>query len=222
MKRVVWFFLLLILLGGEVKCDPIETPDFDENNIFAINSPLGWGYRTFVGKNGLIGVLWPAGTSFNKTDTAVFVFLQNSNESLPSEPENINLFREKCEKADFKFASENSRNDATKSISEDYFNGRCGRTMILLKEQVRNYTIIVAFVSARYVTKEQLEDVKSVIKSYKKEIQKYLDEHRVADLDDNDNRSIQKARNSERNASNETEEPEETEAEEPEESEAER
>lgn len=199
MKRVVWFFLLLILCGGEVKCDPIETPDFDERNIFAIKSPLGWGYRTFVGKNGLIGVLWPAGTSFNKTDTAVFVFVQNNNEPLPEEPDNVNLFREKCEKADFKFAPTDSSNDETQSIAENYFRGRCGRTMILMKEQVGDYTIIIAFVSARYVTKQQLDEVKEVIKSYKKEVQKYLDEHRVADLDDNDSSdSQQNVENSER------------------------
>ncbi len=194
MKRVVWFFLLLILCWGDVKCDPIETPDFDERNIFAIKSPLGWGYRTFVGKNGLIGALWPAGTSFNKTDTAVFVFLQNNNEPLPEVPDNINLFREKCEKADFKFAAPSSENDVTQSIAEHYFSGRCGRTMILLKEQIGNYTVIVAFVSARYVTKKQLDDVKEIVRSYKREIQKYNEEHQLRDLDDN-NQPIEKKEN---------------------------
>lgn len=184
MKRVVCFFLLLILFGFEVKCDPIYTPDFDPRNIFAIKSPIGWGYRTFAGENGLIAVLWPAETSFNRTQTAVFVFIQNADAPLPEVPDNIHLFREKCEKADFKFAKSN--NDVTKSIAENYFEGRCGRTMILLKEQVGNYTIIVSFVSAGYVTKKQLDEVKEVVRSYKYEIQKYLEERQTRNLDDDE------------------------------------
>ncbi|MDR0631657.1 MAG: hypothetical protein LBF54_00175 [Holosporaceae bacterium] len=172
MGRCCLLFLIVILLNLEVFSVPIETPEFDERNEFVIRSPEGWGYRTFRGKNGLIGALWPAGTSFNSTDTAIFVFLQNDNEKLPSVPDNINLFTEKCLKANFKFSTKKGQ-DRTQSIAEEYFSGRCGRTMILFKEVIdNNYTVIIALVSANYVSKAQMASAKEVASAYREEIER--------------------------------------------------
>jgi hypothetical protein len=168
------FFLVVICLNFWVCGIPIETPEFEERNKFVIRSPGGWGYRTFNGKNGLIGVLWPSGTSFNSTDTIAFVFLQNNNEKLPRKPANIKIFNEKCPRAGFKFANSKDEDNETLSIAETYFSGRCGRTMILFKESVRNYTVIVALISAKPVLQKQLVDTKQIIAAYKKEIEKYL------------------------------------------------
>ena len=172
MQKVIYLFLVLMLTIFDVNSDQIETPDFDPRNKFAIDVPAGWGYRTFSGENGLIAVLWPADTSFNLSDTVIFIFLQNSESILPDTPDNINLFKEKCGKADFKFSM--TDDDVTQSISEKYFAGRCGRSMILFEETVENYTLIIAFVSAKNVTKTQLMDVKTVVASYRKEIEQYL------------------------------------------------
>ncbi|MDR2158356.1 MAG: hypothetical protein LBO02_03515 [Holosporaceae bacterium] len=174
MEKLILFFFLIIFSNFRVYGVPIETPEFDERNEFVIKSPAGWGYRTFNGKNGLIGALWPSGTSFNSADTAVFIFLQNSNEEIPRKPDNINLFTEKCPKAKFKFSSSRDNEDETLSIAERYFSGRCGRTMILFKENVDNYTVVIALVSSKYVSKKQLTDVKIIALSYKKEIEKYI------------------------------------------------
>lgn len=172
MQKMVVLFLVLMLSVFDVNCDQIETPDFDPRNKFAIDVPSGWGYRTFSGENGLVAVLWPADTSFNRADTVAFVFVQNSDTMLPDIPDNINLFKEKCGKADFKFAL--TDDDVTQSLSEKYFTGRCGRTMILFEERIENYTVILAFVSAKNVSKSQLMDIKTVVASYKKEIEQYL------------------------------------------------
>jgi hypothetical protein len=167
-------FSTTIFLNFWVCGIPIETPEFDERNEFVIRSPEGWGYRTFNGKNGLIGVLWPSGTSFNSTDTIAFVFVQNDNEKLPEKPANIDIFNEKCPGAGFKFAKAKDEENDTLSIAETYFSGRCGRTMILFKESVENYTVIVAFVSAKPVLQKQLTAVKQIAPAYKKEIENYL------------------------------------------------
>jgi hypothetical protein len=156
---------------------PIATPEFDERNEFVIQAPEEWGYRTFNGHNGLIGALWPRGTSFNSTDTAMFIFLQDDGRKLPKRPDNINLFTEKCPKAKFKFLKPSNvkkSDDETLSIAEEYFSGRCGRTMVLLKEVVNEYTVVIALVSAHYVSKKQLVDAKAVAASYSKEIKKYI------------------------------------------------
>jgi hypothetical protein len=175
MGRCCLLFLIIILSNLGVFGVPIETPEFDERNEFVIRSPEGWGYRTFRGKNGLIGVLWPAGTSFNSADTAIFVFIQNDNEKLPPLPNNINLFTEKCSKANFKFSTKKDQ-DKTQSIAEEYFTGRCGRTMVLFKEIIDNYTVIIALVSANYISKAQLNSTKEIVSAYKEEIEKYIKE----------------------------------------------
>jgi len=186
----VLLFVTSVLLSFGVYGDPIETPDEEERNEFCIRSPDGWGYRTFEGNNGLIGTLWPAEKTFNSTDTAVFVFLQNDNEEFPEAPHNINIFMEKCPQASFHFfkkesdkeeegeddKKENHENDDTLSIAEEYFSGRCGRTMILFKEKVEYYTVIIALVSAKYVSKSQLADVKLAARAYRREIEKYLED----------------------------------------------
>ncbi|MDR2782174.1 MAG: hypothetical protein LBB21_07050 [Holosporaceae bacterium] len=183
MGRLLLF--LFVLCEFSVRGVPIETPELDERNEFAIQSPEDWGYRTFKGKNGLIGVLWPKGTSFNSTDTAIFVFVQDSKEKLPKKPDNINLFTEKCPKAKFKFSKMTKRKrDETLSIAEEYFSGRCGRTMILFKEVIDNYTIIVFLASARYVSKKHLSDTKKVVANYRKEIEKYIKNSAIEDEND--------------------------------------
>ncbi|MDR0753659.1 MAG: hypothetical protein LBE95_03265, partial [Holosporaceae bacterium] len=132
-------------------------------------------YRTFPGRNGLIGALWPFGTSFNSTDTAIFIFIQTNNEEFPIVPDNINLFTEKCTQANFKF-SRDTYNE-TLSLAEKYFSGRCGKTMILFEEHVGNYTVIISVVSAEYVSREQLADAKKIMAAYKKEIETYMKIH---------------------------------------------
>ncbi|MDR1375765.1 MAG: hypothetical protein LBJ45_03055 [Holosporaceae bacterium] len=174
MKKLFLFFVVILALQKDLFSIPIETPIFDEKNELVIRSPTKWGYRTFRGKNGLIGVLWPFGTSFNSTNTVIFIFLQSEKDKKSENPDNINLFREKCPRANFKFASPNDMDDQTKSIYEKYFLGRCGRTMVLLEETVQDYTIIVALVSGRYISKQELRDAKEVAASYVKEIEKYI------------------------------------------------
>jgi hypothetical protein len=195
MERSIVVFLV-ILSEFCAQGVPIETPEFDERNEFVIRAPDDWGYRTFNGKNGLIGALWPRGTSFNSTDTAIFVFLQNNNEKLPKKPANINLFTEKCPKANFKFSKiskeskkrrkkdDDDNDDETFSIAEEYFSGRCGRTMILFKEVIENYTVVIFFASAKYVSKKQLEDAKTVAANYRKEIAKYIRDNSKKKNDD--------------------------------------
>lgn len=173
MKFLV-FFIHIFLFNIGISAIPIETPDFDERNKFVIKCPEGWGYRTFNGENGLIGAMWPAGITFNATDTAVFIFLQNNNRKRPKVPDNINLFTEKCPKAKFKFAKKSGQDDSTLSLAEQYFSGRCGRTMVILKETVENYNIIVTVISAKYITKAQLVDIKEITSNYKDEVEKYL------------------------------------------------
>lgn len=169
------FLFSVFFAFAETNAVPIDTPDTDERNDFVVRSPDGWGYRTFKGNNGLIGAFWPRGTSFNRTDTAIFVFLQDSDEELPRIPDNINLFTEKCTKARFKFATSLSDNNPTKSLGEKYFNGRCGRTMILMKEEVENYRIVIALVSAKpYITKKQLSDLKEISSAYRYEAEEYI------------------------------------------------
>lgn len=165
--------VVLSFFWGDVLGIPIFTPDIPEEcNNFMINGPGGWGYRTFSARNGLIAVFWPETKNFYETDTAVFVFLQDNNEPIPDEPENINLFTEKCTKANFHFSLDHY--DPKKSLAEQYFSGRCGRTMIILKEEVENYHVIIAFVSARYVTRKELKEVKRIAKNYKDEIEAYI------------------------------------------------
>jgi hypothetical protein len=184
MNRLLLAFLTIITWSFNVYCVPIETPDFEESNEFIIKSPPNWGYRTFRGKNGLIGALWPYGTSFNSTDTAIFVFVQNDEEKLPAKPDNIQLFTEKCPKMNFHFWNGND-NDETASIAEQYFIGRCGRTMILFKEVIGKYTLVIVLVSSRYVTKRQLKDAKNVVAAYVEEIKKYIKIKSEDDSEDN-------------------------------------
>ncbi|MDR1560950.1 MAG: hypothetical protein LBS23_01190 [Holosporaceae bacterium] len=174
MKRLCLFFIIFSLINDELSSNPIETPELDERNKFVIQAPPEWAYRTFQGENGLIGVLWPFRTSFNLSDTVIFVFLQNTDSQLPNNPENINLFTEKCPKANFKFAKSKDLNDPTKSIEETYFSGRCGRTMVLFEERVRPYNVIISLISSKYISKQQLADVKEIVSSYKAEIEKYI------------------------------------------------
>ncbi|MDR1235697.1 MAG: hypothetical protein LBJ96_01685 [Holosporaceae bacterium] len=188
------FFILFVLWEFSACGVPIETPELDERNEFVIKAPEEWGYRTFVGKNGLIGVLWPRGTSFNSTDTAIFVFLQTEGVKLPKKPDNINLFTEKCQKAKFMFstgdqkkksdADDDDDDDATLSIAEEYFSGRCGRTEILFKEVIDKYTIVVFLASGKYISKKQLADAKKVAANYRKEIEKYVKNSSVSDSDE--------------------------------------
>ncbi|MDR1334604.1 MAG: hypothetical protein LBJ71_05285 [Holosporaceae bacterium] len=206
MGRLLLF--LFTLLEFSVHGVPIETPEFDERNEFVIQAPEEWGYRTFNGHNGLIGALWPRGTSFNSTDTAIFIFLQNNNEKLPPKPNNINLFTEKCPKAMFRFlkTAKEKEDDETLSIAEEYFSGRCGRTMVLFKEVISEYTVIIALVSARYVSKKQLADAKLIAASYRKEIRKYLknisDDAGDADDNESDNKTEGKTSTSAKSAKN--------------------
>lgn len=185
--RVFSFFLISLLLFFETIAVPIETPDLDERNDFVVRCPSGWGYRTFRGDNGLIGVFWPRRTSFNLTDTAIFVFLQNNDKPLPQKADNIHLFRGKCTKAKFKFATERSERNPTKSLGEKYFRGRCGRTMVIIEEMVGPYRMVLLIASAkRYITKRQLLDFKEIARAYKCEAQEYFDRAQSGDLDDLD------------------------------------
>lgn len=172
--RFFLFLLFIFLFSIEISAVPIETPEVDERNKFVIKCPDGWGYRTFKGENGLIGVMWPAGTTFNLTDTAVFIFVQNNKEELPKLPDNINLFTEKCPKAKFKFTDKSEEDDPTLSLGEKYFSGRCGRTMLIIKETIDHYNIIMAVVSAKYITKSQLAEIKEAAGNYRHEVEKYL------------------------------------------------
>ncbi|MDR2766162.1 MAG: hypothetical protein LBB63_01725 [Holosporaceae bacterium] len=157
---------------------PIETPEIEEKNEFVIQVPTSWGYRTFKGKNGLIATLWPLKNgSYGKTDTAIFVFLQSEGTHDPEAVENQNIFTEKCPQATFKLAEEGDKNDPTKSISEKYFSGRCGRTMVLIEEVVENYTLVVALISERYAMNRELDDAKDVAAAYVQEIKKYVQEN---------------------------------------------
>ena len=169
-------FLVLILFAfAETPAVPIDTPDTDERNDFVIRCPDGWGYRTFKGENGLIGVFWPKGTSFNLTDTAIFVFLQDKSKTLPKIADNINLFTEKCTKARFKFIPLEAENNPTKSLGERYFRGRCGRTMVIIEESVEAYNIVILIASAKaYRTKKQLSDLKEIANAYKREAEEYV------------------------------------------------
>lgn len=169
--------LLFVNLSGH--CMPIPTPEVEERNEFVIRAPSGWGYRTFPGKNGLIGVLWPSNVSFNMAMTAIFVFLQTADEPIPEPLANINLFREKCPGADVKFfrpndEQETEKNKDTKSIAETYFTGRCGRTMILFREVINQYTLIFALISKDYITRKQFADTKQIVQAYKHEIEESL------------------------------------------------
>ncbi|MDR2724140.1 MAG: hypothetical protein LBB25_02970 [Holosporaceae bacterium] len=197
MKRVILFFWIFVFSYFCACGDPIETPDEDESNIYAITPPGGWGCRTFKGKNGLIAVLWPYETNFNAANTAIFIFLQSNNKKLPKVPDNINLFTEKCPLANFKLALESDGveefalesddveeftlesddveedvEEETISLGKKYFTGRCGRTMIVFREKAGGCTIIALLVSAFYVSKKQLADTKAVVSAYKKEIEK--------------------------------------------------
>lgn len=156
------------------RCLPIETPDQPERSQFVIKAPSGWAYRTFKGNNGLVGVLWPNGTSFSDCDTAVFVFIQNFDEPLPKIPDNIQIFREKCQKAKFKFADWDDDQDKTISIEEKYFSGFCGRTQILFEEKVKNFRIVTILASSFYVSHNLFEDVKYIVSAYKTEIEDSL------------------------------------------------
>lgn len=173
MKLLYCLLALLFFFGSE--CTTIETPDQPERSRFVIRAPSGWAYRTFRGDNGLIGVLWPKGTSFNDCDTAVFVFIQDFNEPfLPEIPENGHLFREKCPKSEFKFADLEDDQNETISIEEKYFTGLCGRTEILFEEKVKNFRIITVLASSFYVSYDLFDDVKYIVSAYKKEVEASL------------------------------------------------
>ena len=173
MKLLYCLLALLFLFGSE--CVPIETPEPPERSRFVIRAPSGWAYRTFKGNNGLIGVLWPKGTSFNDCDTAVFVFIQDFNEPfLPEVPENGHLFQEKCPKSEFKFADSEDDQDKTLSIEEKYFKGLCGRTEVMFEEKVKNFRIITVLASSFYVSDDLFDDVKYIVSAYKTEIEESL------------------------------------------------
>lgn len=173
MKLLYSLLALLFFFGSE--CIPIETPDQPERSKFVIKAPSGWAYRTFKGENGLIGALWPQGTSFNDCDTAVFVFIQNFDEVfLPEVPDNGHLFQEKCPKSEFKFADVEDDENETLSIEEKYFNGLCGRTEVMFEEKVKNFRIITVLASSFYVSDDLFEDVKYIVSAYKKEIEDSL------------------------------------------------
>jgi hypothetical protein len=163
-----------LLLSLKLQAIAIYTPANTENNKFAIKCSNEWGYRTLKGDNGLIGVMWPATSTFNLTGTAVFIFVQDNRAALPKVPCNINIFREKCTGADFKFSTAAENKNYTKSIGEKYFKGRCGRTTVIFEEKVGQYIIIFFFVSDKYVTKKQFAEVKEALKGYKEEVEKYI------------------------------------------------
>jgi hypothetical protein len=179
MKRFIGLFFAVILSNSQICGVPIDTPKDEERNELAIKVPgSGWGYRTFHGENGLIAALWPSETSFNNAKTVIFVFIQNSGAKLPLKPDNINLFTEKCPSAKFTFFSPKHGEDVTKSIAEAYFgSSRCGRTMILFKEEIATYTLIVALVSAAYIPYKQFAFTKDVVKAYRNEIEQSIKDH---------------------------------------------
>ena len=170
------YLVFTVLFCWTLIGDPIETPDIPERNKFVIRVPTGWGYRTFKGDNGLIGVLWPRGTSFNKCDTAIFVFIQDFNSELPDIPANAHLYSEKCNKSQFKFSNPETDSDKTVSIEEKYFAGPCGKTEIIFEERVENYRIVTLLASARYVSHETFDDAKFVAQAYRIEVEKSLAE----------------------------------------------
>ena len=173
MKILLLF--IYIMLSTVTFCKQIETPQVEEHNKFAIETPLGWGYKTLHGDNGLIGVLWPRGTSFNDADTVIFVFVQNMKQISANNdiiPENLDIVRGKCQDLLFKFSSTDEEGDSTLSIGERYFSGRCGRTRIAFEERVGNYRIIVCLVSSFYVSSRIFNDARSVVRAYKEEVAK--------------------------------------------------
>lgn len=178
MKKI-FIAIVLLLANLSTFCIPIPTPDFAELNKFVIKAPSGWGYRTFKGENGLIGVLWPSNVSFNGAMTVLFVFLQTAGQPIPDPLDNINLFQEKCPKANVQFVRpedipKKKRN--TLSISDQYFQGRCGRTTVLFREVINQYTLVFALVAKDYVTKAQFADVEEIVKSYRNEVEQYVAE----------------------------------------------
>lgn len=173
--------------GNPLKAKPIATPEFDQRHNFVVKCPKGWGYRTFRGNNGLIGVFWPTGTSFYSTDMAAFVFLQDNTKKLPEKPCNINLFEEKCPKAKFKFLPKNQTSNKTLSLGEQYFNGRCGKTMVIIKVSVAPYSIIIMLASSGYITKKRLADLKEIAERYKAEILDYIERRKNGERDSSDN-----------------------------------
>lgn len=187
MKFCKTFFIVLFLIAGICNAIPIATPDIEQRNNFVVKCPKGWGYRTFKGSNGLIGVFWPTGKSFYNTDIAAFVFLQDNTKKLPKIPCNINLFTEKCTKAQFKFLEKNRINDRTLSLGEQYFKGRCGKTMVIIKVSVDPYTIVIMLASAKYITKKQLADLKEIAERYKAEIIDYIERRKNGERDPSDN-----------------------------------
>lgn len=189
--------LFTLMIGFDSVCVPIETPDYPEKNELVIRAPFGWGYRTFQGKNGLIGVLWPKGTSFNDCDTAVFVFLQNMEDNLPEEPENGYLFSEKCDKSAFKFVIPEDDEDETMSIGEKYFLGPCGRTEVLFEERIESYRIVIMLASSYYIPKGLFKDVKYIVSAYRKELEKNLGLYQeyVQDIDNNRSKKRQNTKN---------------------------
>ncbi|GHT97283.1 hypothetical protein FACS1894126_1040 [Alphaproteobacteria bacterium] len=173
MFRFLHIAAFSLFFALEVAAIPIDTPDHPEENIFAIKCPTGWAYRSLKGDNGLIGLVWPAESTFNATGTAVFVFLQDSKKPFPKIPCHLNIFTEKCTKAEFNFYRK-KKGDPTKSLNEKYFRGKCGRTMILFEEVISNYTLIFAFISDGYVTKTQLATVQEIVANYREEAEAYI------------------------------------------------
>ncbi|GHT90651.1 hypothetical protein FACS1894122_01480 [Alphaproteobacteria bacterium] len=186
MFRFLHISVFLLFLVLDVLAVPIDTPDRPEENKFVIKCPVGWAYRSLNGDNGLIGLVWPAESTFNATGTAVFVFLQDSKKPRPKVPCHINLFTEKCTKAEFNFYDKKKKDATTKSLNEKYFRGRCGRTMILFEEVISNYTLIFAFISDGYVTKSQLASVKEIVANYREEVEAYIKDIQKENQDDND------------------------------------
>lgn len=173
---IFWYLCLALLFSLDLQSIPIKTPEIPELNKFAIAIPSGWGYRTFRGDNGLIGALWPKGTTFNNCDTAVFIFAQDFTKPMPKIPENAHLFKEKCPKSGFKLAKPEDDADATKSISEKYFDGLCGRTEILFEERIKDIRIIVVLASSKYVPRSLFKDVQNIVKSYRREVEKSFED----------------------------------------------
>jgi hypothetical protein len=139
--------------------------------------------------------MWPAWTTFNLTDTAIFIFLQDDNAKIPKIPCNINLFSEKCTKAKFRFISQKESNDPTLSLGEKYFRGRCGRTMIIMKETVENFNIIILAAAAKTLSSKQLDDVKKISASYRSEAEKYVRDRKAAQSGSHDTGSDNKSDN---------------------------
>jgi hypothetical protein len=153
----------------------IDTPNksYDGNKI-AIKIPGGWGYRTFPGRNGLIGALWPNGTTYHKAKTVIFIFLQSRYNGTPA---NVNLYEEKCTKSKFKFATEKDNKDPRKSVYEKYFTGPCGSTMVLFEEIIGDWHLICVLASSKEsISKIALTNAKEVVNHYKKELEQTIEE----------------------------------------------